>query len=139
MTPTRTHSSVSQMILEKPIEFMNVIILFHCLGALKAVSERTDESNDGETINELALAGIKNIVEKQEVTVDLHSAVYIFHLIQVLIKHVSAADAHNAHVGKYDFLLFKMDYSNDSCKSQSIHCDFLLLGISATLQNLFIT
>lgn len=76
--------------------------MFDCLGALKAVCEKTSESNDEESINELALAGIKNIVEKQEVTADLHSAVYIFHLVQALIKHVSVADAHNAHVGKIE-------------------------------------
>lgn len=81
--------------------------LFHFLGALKAVSKKTNESNDGETINELALAGIKNIVEKQEVAVDLHSAVYIFHLVQALIKHVSVADAYKEHVGKTEFTLFE--------------------------------
>lgn len=90
------------------------MILFPCLGALKAVSEKTSESNDVETINELALAGIKNVVEKQEVAADLHSAVYIFHLVQALIRHVSVADAYKEHVGKIEFLLFEMNYSNDS-------------------------
>lgn len=70
------------------------------LGALNAISDNTNESNDDETINDLALAGIKNIVEKQEVAVDLNSAVYIFHLVQALIKHVSSPNAHHVHVGK---------------------------------------
>lgn len=60
------------------------------------------------------MAGIKNIVEKENATVDLHSAVYLFHLVQVLIKHVNATDAHNALVGEIDFLLFddSMIYAN---------------------------
>lgn len=75
-------------------------------GALKAASGK-NESNDDETINELALAGIENIIKKQEVTVDLHSAVYIFHLVQTLIKRVTVVDAHNTHVGKIEFSIFQ--------------------------------
>lgn len=85
------------------------------LGALKAVSGSTSESNADKTINELALDGIKNIVQKQEDTVDLNSAVYIFHLVQALIKHVSGTDAHQAHVGKMRFVLIQMNRLNFSC------------------------
>lgn len=83
---------------------MNDFLSF--LGALKAVSGKTNETNGGEMINELALAGIKNVIEKQDVTVDLHSAVYIFHLVQALIKHATVTDAHNTFVGEIEFLNF---------------------------------
>lgn len=44
------------------------------------------------------MAGVKNITENANVAVDLHSAVYMFHLVQALIKHVTDKDAYNVHV-----------------------------------------
>lgn len=64
------------------------------------------DSNDDETINELALAAIKHTSEKHDVALDLHSAVYIFHLVQMLAKHVTAAGAHETHVGKFYLMFF---------------------------------
>ena len=68
-----------------------------------AVSGGTDEEDKLETISDLALAGIKNVTRNAEVAVDLHSAVYMFHLAQALIKHISVKDAYGAHVGKKSF------------------------------------
>lgn len=68
-------------------------------GALKAVCGEVDGADEPETISDLALAGIKNITQNAEVAVDLHSAVYMFHFAQALIKHVSIKDAYSVHVG----------------------------------------
>lgn len=54
---------------------------------------------EDESINGLALAAIQNITQDAEVAVDLHSAVYMYHFTQALIKHVSEKDAYSAHVG----------------------------------------
>lgn len=86
---------------------MNYVeFLFSFLGALKAVSGKTNDSNGDETIDELAVAGIKNVVKFVEVTVDLHSAVYIFHFVQALVKHVTVKEAYNTHVGEIDVVIF---------------------------------
>lgn len=69
--------------------------------ALKAVGGDVDASQegDGEAISALALAGIKNISQNASVAIDLHSAVYMYHFTQALIKHVSQKDAYNTYVG----------------------------------------
>lgn len=82
------------------------LIFFVLSGALKAVSNKTNDSNDDETINDLALAGIKFMVEMHDVAIDLHSAVYIFHVVQMLIKHVQAARSHSTHVGEFELAIF---------------------------------
>lgn len=56
--------------------------------------------------SELALAAIKSITQNAKVAVDLHSAVYMFHFAQALIKHVSEKDAYNIHVGRRNFAIF---------------------------------
>lgn len=66
---------------------------------MKAVSGEA-EGAEPDTISELALAGIKHITQNSEIAVDLHSAVYMYHFAQALIKHVSGNDAYNIHVGK---------------------------------------
>lgn len=70
--------------------------------ALKAVGGdfEATHAEEGETISALALAGIKNIAQNADVAIDLHSAVYMYHLTQALIKHVSQKDAYNTYVGK---------------------------------------
>lgn len=64
------------------------------------MSGEVEGAKEPETISELALAGIKNITQNADVAVDLHSAVYMFHYAQALIKHVSVKDAYITHVGK---------------------------------------
>lgn len=66
---------------------------------MKAVSGEA-EGVEPDTISELALAGIKHITQNAAITVDLHSAVYMFHFAQALIKNVPGNDAYNVHVGK---------------------------------------
>lgn len=78
---------------------MKFHLIFLCIsGALKAICDGSRIS-DEPMICELALAGIKNVVQNSEITVDLHSAVYMFHLAQALIKLVTVKDAYNNHVG----------------------------------------
>lgn len=82
------------------------------LGALKAVSTKSEnadeqdkeEEDEEESISELALAGIKNIIQNAEVAMDLHSAVYMFHFAQALIKLVTDKEAYNTHVGTAAFI-----------------------------------
>lgn len=71
------------------------------LDALRAVGGQNDEPCEGKTISELALDGIKNIVQNADTAVDMHSAVYMFHFVQALIRHVSDKNAYSIHVGKW--------------------------------------
>lgn len=90
---------------------------------MKAVAGEVDGADGALTISDLALAGVKNIAEKAEVAVDLHSAVYMFHLTQALIKHVSLKDAYNVHVGKqspHQILYQNRDYFKNSNVSFSV-------------------
>lgn len=74
--------------------------------AITTISEdNMEQDGDGDdTISQLALAAIKNITRNSDVAMDLHSAVYIFHVAQALIKHVTDKDAYHNHVGMVDNL-----------------------------------
>lgn len=103
-----------------------------------AVSGRTDEEDESETINDLALAGIKNVTRNAEVAVDLHSAVYMFHLAQALIKHISAKDAYAAHVGKKS-IHCKFQLGRCSKQVQKLNSEIFDLIFSSTVQGILIT
>lgn len=90
-----------------------------------AVSDRTDKEKESETISDLALAGIKNVTRNAEVAVDLHSAVYTFHLAQALIKHISVKDAYGAHVGKKLFhRYFQLVETSSNVKFENVFSHF---------------
>lgn len=73
------------------------------LEALKAVStslgDNDENEGDDETISELALAAIRSMTQNSETAVDLHSAVYMFHFVQALIKLTTSKNAYEIHVG----------------------------------------
>lgn len=58
------------------------------------------DKEESETINELALAALKRIIQNAEIAVDLHSAVYMFHFAQAVIKHIPVKEAYNIYVGE---------------------------------------
>ncbi|XP_031621413.1 Fanconi anemia group D2 protein [Contarinia nasturtii] len=64
--------------------------------ALKAVIGEAAVEQDN--ISEMALAAVINITKSADVAVDLHSAVYMFHFAQAVIKHTDAKDAYHTHV-----------------------------------------
>lgn len=59
-----------------------------------------EDKEESETINELALAALKRIIQNAEIAVDLHSAVYMFHFAQAVIKHISVKEAYTIYVGE---------------------------------------
>lgn len=55
-------------------------------------------AEEQENISELAINAVENITQNAEVAVDLHSAVYMFHFAQAIIKHTEVKDAYHTHV-----------------------------------------
>lgn len=70
------------------------------LDALNAITSDAPYKRGNAIIEEYALAGIKNINHNSNIVMDLHSAVYMFHLTQTLIKQLSSRNAYAEHVGK---------------------------------------
>lgn len=69
-----------------------------------AIIDAPDRINCSST-EDIALAAIKNIVKNASVVMELKSAVDMFKLVQLLVKHTNDTDAYEHYVGKWSSLI----------------------------------
>lgn len=67
--------------------------------ALSAINCDEPQRQGNIIVEDYALTAIKNITQNANIVMDLHSAVYMFHLTQTLIKYVANRNAYFDHVG----------------------------------------
>lgn len=65
-------------------------------GAIKAVAGNVEHNLN---IDELTLAAINRFVAYAETAIDLHSAVYLFHLVRSLVRYSTSRNAYTHHIG----------------------------------------
>lgn len=68
--------------------------------SLRAINREHSLENDQRATQEIAIVGVKTVTEISDVVIDMRSAVYMYHLVQSLVKFADNDDAHKTYVGE---------------------------------------
>lgn len=73
------------------------------IDSVRAIIGEYGFDGDQPTIEQIATAGVEMVIENSDAVLDMRSAVYMYHLVQSLIKFSDDGDTYKTYVGKYRY------------------------------------